>query len=99
MVHCFHGGNSLQVKTIQYRRLEVFILEATAPSTADLPGVQPNSTALFYRKIRRGEVGIDESYFSGVRKDERGIGAAGKVAVFGMLKCHSKVFAIAVEKY
>ncbi len=31
-------------------------------------------------------VEIDESYFGGVRKGKRGRGAAGKVAVFGILK-------------
>jgi hypothetical protein len=33
-----------------------------------------------------GEVEVDESYFGGVRKGKRGRGAAGKVAVFGLLK-------------
>ena len=33
-----------------------------------------------------GEVEADESYFGGQRKGKRGRGAAGKVAVFGLLK-------------
>ena len=32
-----------------------------------------------------GEVEVDESYFGGQRKGKRGRGAAGKVAVFGLL--------------
>lgn len=39
-----------------------------------------------------GEVEVDESYFGGVRKGKRGRGAAGKVAVFGLLKRGGKVF-------
>ncbi|MCL4146712.1 UNVERIFIED_CONTAM: hypothetical protein GTU68_055685 [Idotea baltica] len=39
-----------------------------------------------------GEVEADESYFGGRRKGKRGRGAAGKVAVFGLLKRGGKVF-------
>lgn len=39
-----------------------------------------------------GAVELDESYFGGARKDKRGRGAAGKVAVFGILKRSGKVF-------
>ena len=35
---------------------------------------------------------LDESYFGGVRKGKRGRGAAGKVAVFGILKRGGKVY-------
>ena len=34
----------------------------------------------------------DESYFGGVRKGKRGRGAAGKIAVFGLLKRGGKVY-------
>ena len=69
--------------------------------------IQPNSAALFYRKLREvivhyldleaheifgGAVELDESYFGGVRKGKRGRGAAGKVAVFGILKRGGKVY-------
>ena len=82
----------------QLRLLEFFVLEVTARSAADLLGIQPNSAALFYRKLREviayyleqeaqeifdGAVELDESYFGGARKGKRGRGAAGKVAVFG----------------
>jgi transposase len=37
-------------------------------------------------------VEADESYFGGVRKGKRGRGAAGKIAVFGLLKRGGKVY-------
>lgn len=67
---------------------------------------------LFYRKIRQvithhlalqadevfdGAVELDESYFGGQRKGRRGRGAAGKIAVFGILKRHGKVYTVVVE--
>ena len=87
--------------------MSFFVLEVTARSAADLLEIQPNSAALFYRKIREvitynleleahevfeGAVELDESYFGGVRKGKRGRGAAGKVAVFGILKRGGKVY-------
>ena len=39
-----------------------------------------------------GEVELDESYFGGQRKGQRGRGAAGKIPVFGILKRHGKVY-------
>jgi len=38
----------------------------------------------------------NESYFGGVRKGKRGRGAAGKVAVFGILKRRGKVYTVVV---
>ena len=35
---------------------------------------------------------MDESYFGGVRKGKRGRGAAGKIAVFGLLKRGGNVY-------
>jgi len=67
---------------------------------------------LFYRKIREvisyhlaleadevfdGQIELDESYFGGHRKGKRGRSAAGKVAVFGLLKRQGKVFTVVVE--
>ena len=63
-----------------------------------------NTAAKFYMRLRQliagklpsyercGEVEADESYFGGVRKGKRGRGAAGKVAVFGLLKRGGKVY-------
>ena len=46
-----------------------------------------------------GEVEVDESYFGGQRKGKCGRGAAGKVAVFGLLKRNGKVYTVAVPQY
>ena len=97
-------------KKLQLKLLESFVLEATARSVADLHGIQANTAALFYRKIREiiaarleaesapfaGEVEVDESYFGGRRKGKRGRGSAGKVPVFGLLKRGGKVYALPV---
>ena len=91
----------------QLRLLEFFVLEVTARSAADLVGIQANTAALFYHKIRQviaaqldlqaeemlgGEIELDESYFGGARKGKRGRGAAGKVIVFGILKRGDRVY-------
>ncbi len=83
------------------------MLEVTARSAADVLGIQPNSALLFYKKLRYivahylalqandifdGAVELDESYFGGARKGKRGRGAAGKIAVFGILKRGGKVY-------
>ena len=99
-------------KSIQNKLLEFFVLEVTARAAADLLCIQANSAILFYRKIREvisyhlaletdeifdGQIELDESYFGGHRKGKRGRDAAGKVAVFGLLKRQGKVFTIVVE--
>src|SRR5512145_150381 len=96
-------------KKTQLELLKCFVLEVTARSAANLISIQPNSAALFYRKIRtviyehlaaeayelfKGHIEIDESYFGGTQKGKRGRGAAGKVAVFGMLKRQGKVYTV-----
>ena len=95
------------LKKDQRRLLEFFVLQATARSAADLVGIQANTAALFYHKIRQviaaqldlqaeevlgGEIELDESYFGGARKGKRGRGAAGKVIVFGILKRGDRVY-------
>jgi transposase len=99
-------------KNTQLRLLEYFVLEVTARSAANLLDIHPNTAALFYKKIRQiisyhlalrasevfdGCIELDESYFGGVRKGKRGRGAAGKVAVFGILKRGGKVYTVVVE--
>lgn len=42
-------------------------------------------------KLLAGEIELDESYFGGRRKGNRGRGAAGKVPVFGILERNGKV--------
>ncbi|MWQ45649.1 IS1595 family transposase, partial [Glaesserella parasuis] len=87
-------------------------LEVTVRSAANLLEINANSAALFYRKIREvirhhsaleadevfdGQIELDESYFGGHRKGKRGRGAAGKVAVFSILKRQGKVFTVVVN--
>ena len=43
-----------------------------------------------------GELELDEPYFGGKRKGKRGRGAAGKVAVFGILERAGRVYTVAV---
>jgi len=95
----------------QKRLLEFFVLEVTARAAADLMGIQANTAALFYHKVREmitgnleieasefgGEIELDESYFGGVRKGKRGRGAAGKVPVFGRLKRGGKVYTQVID--
>ena len=96
----------------QSRLIEFFVLEVTARSAASVLGIQPNTAALYYRKLRQliveqlsrvehevfdGAVELDESYFGGVRKGKRGRGAAGKVVVFGLLKRGGKVYAKVID--
>ena len=92
-------------KSIQNKLLEFFVLEVTARAAADLLGIQANSAILFYRKIREvisyhlaletdevldAQIELDERFFDDHRKGKRGRGAAGKVAVFGLLKRQEK---------
>ena len=94
-------------KKRQTKLVECFVLEVTARSAADLIGIQPNTAALFYRKLRQliadriacveheifdGVIELDGSYFGSARKGKRGRGAAGKVVVFGILKRGGKVY-------
>src|SRR2546422_9809290 len=69
-------------RQLQLRLLENFVLQVTARSAADVHGIQANTVALFYRKIRlviaerleheavpfTGEIEVDESYCGGVRR-------------------------------
>jgi transposase len=99
-------------KKTQHKLLEFFVLEVTARSASDILGIQANTAALFYHKIREvivarlelhaeevfaGEIELDESYFGGVRKGKRGRGAAGKTVVFGILKRGGKVYTKVVD--
>ena len=88
----------------QNRLIEHFVAGTTARAASQIIGVQANTAAKFYMRLRQliagklpsyelcGEVEADESYFGGVRKGKRGRGAAGKVAVFGLLKGGGKVY-------
>ena len=88
----------------QGKLIEYFVAGATARAASELVGVQSNTAIRFFMRLRQliasklpsyplsGEVEADESYFGGVRKGKRGRGAAGKVAVFGLLKRGGKVY-------
>jgi transposase len=85
--------------------IEYFVLEVSANKAAKASGVNRHTAERVYTLIRislaiecerhspfGGEVEIDESYFGGFRKGNRGRGAAGKVPVFGLLKRKGKVY-------
>ena len=95
-------GHSKQAKLIEH-----FVAGTTARCAADLIGVNRNTAAYYFHRLREmiayeleqvshevfdGEVEVDESYFGGARKGSRGRGAAGKVPVFGLLKRGGKVY-------
>ena len=94
-------------KHIQERLLEHFVSGTTARCAAALVGVNRNTAAYYYQRLREiialhmeqeshevfdGEIEVDESYFGGTRKGMRGRGAAGKVPVFGLLKRGGRVY-------
>ena len=89
----------------QQRLIELFISGSTARTAAALVGVNKNTAAYYFHRLRQlvyqavedetlfsGEIEVDESYFGGRRKGKRGRGAAGKVPVFGILKRGGKVY-------
>lgn len=88
----------------QSKLIEHFVAGTTARAAAELTGIQANTAIRFFMRLRQliasklpsyelaGEIEADESYFGGRRKGKRGRGAAGKVAVFGLLKRGGKVY-------
>jgi transposase len=87
------------------RLIERFAVEVPAMKVAHVIGVHRHSAARIYRVIRqqrardcerhaplRGDVEADESYSGGYRKGRRDRGAAGQVAVFGLLKRRGRVY-------
>ncbi len=93
----------------QNKLIELFVAGVTARTAAELVGVNKNTAAYYFHRLRLliyqnsphlemfdGEVEVDESYFGGQRKGKRGRGAAGKVAVFGLLKRNGKVYTVTV---
>ena len=88
----------------QGKLIEHFVSGATARAASEVVGVNVKTATAFFMRLRQliasnlpsyelsGEVEADESYFGGVRKGTRGRGAAGKVAVFGLLKRGGKVY-------
>jgi len=91
----------------QRRLIEHFVAGTTARCAASLVEVNKNTAAHYFKRLRQlilyhleleyeqhfsGEIEVDESYFGGHRKGNRGRGASGKVPVFGLLKRGGKVY-------
>ena len=89
----------------QDRLAEFFVAAVTARTAADLLGVNRKTAAYFFHRLRQmiaeqlsssspfeGRIEVDESYFGGHRKGQRGRGAGGKVPVFGILKRGGRVY-------
>jgi transposase len=91
----------------QEKLIEHFVAGSTARAAAQVVGVNRNTAAYYFHRLRviialkmeeegqeyfAGEIEVDESYFGGHRKGNRGRGAKGKVAVFGLLKRNGKVY-------
>ena len=100
------------LKSKQTKLIEYFIAGATARCTAHLVGVNKSTAAYYFKRLREiiaeqlkkkqsyffeGEIEVDESYFGGHRKGNRGRGAKGKVPVFGILKRGGKVFTQVIQ--
>ncbi len=94
-------------KAKQEKLIELFVAGSTGRCAAELVGVNFKTACYFYQRLREliaaqtereanevfaGEIEVDESYFGGHRKGNRGRGAAGKVPVFGLLKRGGKVY-------
>jgi len=86
-------------KRTREKLIEHFIAGTTARSAAELVGINRNTAAKWFKWFREiivsrlennplfeGEIEVDESYFGGKRKGQRGRGATGKIPVFGILK-------------
>src|SRR4051794_1823992 len=94
----------------QWELLKAFCLNATAHHAARFARCDYRTAYQAYMHLRLtlgemtaeekrpllGELELDESYFGGKRKGKRGRGAAGKVAVFGVLERAGKVFTVVV---
>ncbi|MDG6896179.1 IS1595 family transposase [Volucribacter amazonae] len=93
----------------QHKLIELFLTGITARTAAELVNVNKNTATFYFHRLRlliyqnnphlemfEGEIEADESDFGGARKGKRGRGAAGKVAVFGLLKRNGKVYTVAV---
>ena len=95
------------IQSKQDRLVEHFVAGTTARTASSLVGVHRNTSAFYFHRLREiialeleiegelmfgGEIEVDESYFGGRRKGQRGRGAAGKIPVFGLLKRGGKVY-------
>jgi len=94
-------------KAKQLRLMEHFVAGITASCASSLVGLNKNSAAYYFQRLRGiislqkeqeaneffgGKIEVDESYFGGKRKGNRGRGAMGKLPVFGLLKRGGQVY-------
>jgi len=93
----------------QSKLMKLFVAGSTARTTAHLVNVNKSTASYYFLHLREliykhsevlemfdGEVEVDESYFGGRRKGNRGRGALGKVPVFGLLKRNGKVYTVII---
>ena len=91
----------------QTRLREHFVAGTTARCAAALIGINSKTAIYYFHRLRilisdqleqeediafGGEIEVDESFFGGKRKGQRGRAAAGKAPVFGLLKRGGKVY-------
>jgi transposase len=94
-------------KRIQDKLIEHFVAGTTARCAAKIIGINRETSAYYFQRLREvisfpleeecqevfgGEIEVDESYFGGARKGNRGRGSAGKIPVFGLLKRGGRVY-------
>jgi len=101
---------SYERRRVRYELLKPFCLSSTAHQAHRVVGCSYPTAYGAYTDFRQalvrlaveekqpllGELELDESYFGGRRQGRRGRGAAGKVAVFGILERAGKVYTVAV---
>lgn len=105
-----HAKWSYHYRRLDWELLKAFCLAATAHQASRVVGCSYPTAARLYRRFRTtlaqmanaekrkllGELELDETYFGGRRKGKRGRGAAGKVAVFGILERAGRVVTVVV---
>ncbi len=94
-------------KRVQDKLIEHFVAGTTARCASEIIGINRKTSAYYFQRLREiiclhleqesqeifgGEIEVDESYFGGARKGNRGRGSAGKIPVFGLLKRGGRVY-------
>ena len=82
-------------KSIQRKLLQFFALEVTARSATDLLGIHPNSTVLFYRKVRE-VIGCHPALEAGTVFDDT---VKANTSAVRQVKWQSSVFSNAAERF
>ncbi len=101
---------SYGLRRVQWELMKAFCLNAAAHHAARCARCDYRTAYRAYMRLRLalgemtaeekrpllGELELDQSYFGGRRRGKRGRGAAGKVAVFGVLERDGRVYTVAV---